>query len=40
MQNILFWENEGADQTAEELKAENIPHLIPFVQEEPGRPYP
>lgn len=40
MKNILFWKNETTDQTAAALKAENIPHLIPFVQEESGKPYP
>ena len=40
MKNILFWKNETTDQTAAELKAENSSHLIPFVQEEPGTPYP
>jgi acetyl esterase/lipase len=39
MRNILFWKNETTDQSAEELKAANIPHLIPFVQKEAGAPY-
>ncbi len=39
MKNILFWKNKITDQTAEELKAANVPHLIPFVQKEAGEPY-
>lgn len=40
MQNILFWKDERSGKSAEELKADNIPHLIPFVQKEEGEPYP
>ena len=40
MKNILFWENEETDRPDAALKAENVPHLVPFVQEEAGGPYP
>ena len=40
MQNKLLWKDEESDQSVAELKAANVPHLIPFVQEEPGSPYP
>ena len=40
MKNILFWKNETSDQSVAELKEASIPHLIPFVQGEPGKPYP
>lgn len=40
MKNILFWKNEETNQSDTELKGGNIPHLIPFVQEEDGGPYP
>ena len=40
MKNILIWKNEASDQTVAELKSQNVPHLVPFVQEEPGSPYP
>lgn len=39
MKNIQFWSNEYSDRSAEELMADNIPHLIPFVQKETGDPY-
>ncbi len=39
MGNILFWKGEATSRTAEELMADNIPHLIPFVQKEAGEPY-
>lgn len=40
MKNILFWKDFLSDKSMEELKAANTPHLIPFVQKEPGEPYP
>lgn len=40
MKNILFWDEEKTQQSAEELKATNVPHLVPFIQKEAGAPYP
>lgn len=40
MKNILFWKNAESEEPAKDLKAQNIPHLIPFVQKAIGGPYP
>ncbi|MDF7825497.1 alpha/beta hydrolase [Pontiellaceae bacterium B12227] len=38
--NILYWQNEVSDLSTAELKQDNVPHLVPFLQQEPGEPYP
>lgn len=40
MKNILYWKDEVSELPVSELKAENIPHLVPFMHQEPGEPYP
>lgn len=39
MKNILFWTNEETIHSSTDLQKDNIPHLIPFVQEQEGEPY-
>ncbi|MDF7807962.1 alpha/beta hydrolase [Pontiellaceae bacterium B12219] len=39
-QNILYWQDEVTERSVAALRADNIPHLVPHLHQEPGEPYP